>query len=32
VLAGSAPSQTLLAGSVLVFQYFPREVTSYVNG
>jgi hypothetical protein len=32
VLAGSAPAQTLLAGSVVVFQYFPREVASFVNG
>jgi hypothetical protein len=31
-LAGSGPAQTLLAGSVVVFQYFPREVASFVNG
>jgi hypothetical protein len=31
-LSGSGASRTLLAGGVLVFQYFPQEVASFVNG
>jgi hypothetical protein len=32
VLSGQGSDQTLLAGGALVFQYFPREVASYLNG